>query len=196
MDSKNLILFFQLTDNQDITEPFDELDKLKVFFSYFQVDDNYYLFLYSEKKVDIEFLYHLISIKKYLNKQKRRLRSFRGYFLYALEIQRTGDLKVLKTNLNYTFWSDIDSVLRQNRRDLLLQFLFEKPFENNFNEKIDSRLILQKIETIETNFTLLKPEEKVLKSVDNVKFRDLNLISNEEMEIIILEGAEKKNQES
>ena len=196
MDSKNLILFFQLTDNQDITEPFDELDKLKVFFSYFQVDDNYYLFLYSEKKVDIEFLYHLISIKKYLNKQKRRLRSFRGYFLYALEIQRTGDLKVLKTNLNSTFWSDIDSVLRQNRRDLLLQFLFEKPFENNFNEKIDSRLILQKIETIETNFTLLKPEEKVLKSVDNVKFRDLNLISNEEMEIIILEGAEKKNQES
>lgn len=120
--------------------------------------------------------------------------SFRGYFLYALEIQQTGDLKVLKTNLNYTFWLDIDSVLRQNRRDLLLQFLFEKPFEDNFNEKIDSRLILQKIETIETNFTLLKPEEKekVLKSVDNVKFRDLNLISNEEMEIIILEGAEKK----
>lgn len=77
MDSKNLILFFQLTDNQDITEPFDELDKLKVFFSYFQVDDNYYLFLYSEKKVDIEFLYHLISIKKYLNKQKRRLQATR-----------------------------------------------------------------------------------------------------------------------
>lgn len=152
------------------------------------------MFFSIEKFINRKFLYHLIRIKKYLNKQKRRLRSFRGYFLYALEIQRTGDLKVLKTNLNYTFWSDIDSVLRQNRRDLLLQFLFEKPFENNFNEKIDSRLILQKIETIETNFTLLKPEEKekVLQSVDNVKFRDLNLISNEEMEIIILEGAEKK----
>lgn len=49
----------------------------------------------------------------------------RGFFLYALQIIHNGkDLKILTTNLKPSFWRNLKTILRQNKKQVLLQFLF------------------------------------------------------------------------
>ena len=89
-----------------------ELKKQEIFFSYFQVkqankqlDNKYYLFLYSQKSIQIDFLYQSIDVIQELAYKQRKIRSLRGFFLYALEIIENGkDYEILKTNLQPFFW--------------------------------------------------------------------------------------------
>jgi len=53
----NNIFFFQTQQIPDDAILFDPFKKQKVSFSYFQVDQKYYLFFYSQKSIDINFLY-------------------------------------------------------------------------------------------------------------------------------------------
>ena len=72
----------------------------KIFFSYFQVDQNYYLFVYPQNPIDINFLYQFVDAIQELDSRQRKIRSFRGFFLYALEILEKGEkYKILETNL-------------------------------------------------------------------------------------------------
>ena len=76
-----------------------------IFFSYFQVDRNYYLFLYAQKSIDINFLYQSIDVIQELDSKQRKIRSLRGFFLYALEImEKREDYEILITNLQPFFW--------------------------------------------------------------------------------------------
>jgi hypothetical protein len=69
------------------------------------VDRNYYLVLYAQKSIDINFLYQSIDVIQELDSKQRKIRSFRGFFLYALEIMQTGkDYEILTTNLQPFFW--------------------------------------------------------------------------------------------
>lgn len=84
------ILFYQL----------DELKKEEIFFSYFLVDKEYYLFLYAQKAIDINFLYQSIDVIHELDSKQRKIRSLRGFFLYALEIiENAQDYEILSINL-------------------------------------------------------------------------------------------------
>lgn len=58
----------------------------------------------------------------------------RGFFIYALEILENGkDLEILRTNLQPSFWRKLKSILRQNRKEVLLEFLFGKDQDHKSN---------------------------------------------------------------
>jgi len=76
---------------------FDEFKKQKIFFSYFQIDQKYYLFVYTQQSIDINFLYQSIDVIQELDSKQRKIRSLRGFFLYALEIIENGkDYEILQ----------------------------------------------------------------------------------------------------
>ena len=110
------------TDNSNI---FDELKKQELFFSYFQVDQKYYLVFYGQKFIDIDLIDPFIQIIEELDTKQRKIRSLKGFFLYALEImQKREDYEILSTNLQPFFWRKLKTILRQNKKIVLLQFLF------------------------------------------------------------------------
>ena len=126
----NNLFFFQTHQIPDSSSIFNQLKEQKIFFSYFQVeqaagDQNYYLFLYAQQSIDINFLYQSVEIIQELDSKQRKIRSFRGFFLYALEIiQKAQDYEILQTNLQPFFWRKIKNIIRQNKKGALLEFLF------------------------------------------------------------------------
>jgi hypothetical protein len=56
------IFFFQIQQIPDDTILLNELKRQESFFSYFQVDKNYYLFLYAQQSIDVNFLYQSIDV--------------------------------------------------------------------------------------------------------------------------------------
>ena len=52
----NNVFFFQTQQISDSSSIFDQLKQQKIFFSYFQVDQNYYLFVYAQQSIDINLL--------------------------------------------------------------------------------------------------------------------------------------------
>jgi len=101
----NNVFFFQTQQISDSSSIFNQLKEQKIFFSYFQVDQNYYLFFYSQKDININFLYQSIDVIQELDSKQRKIRSLRGFFLYALEILKNGkDYEILETNLQPFFW--------------------------------------------------------------------------------------------
>ena len=84
---------------------FNELKKQNIFFSYFQVDQNYYLFLFAQKFIQLDTIYESVEVIEELDSKQRKIRSLRGFFLYALEIMEKGkDYEILETNLQPFFW--------------------------------------------------------------------------------------------
>ena len=64
-----------------------------------------------------------IFIFQQLDRKKRRLRSSRGFFAYALEIMGNGkDCEMLKTNENVLFWEKLKDTLRQNKKNDMKEF--------------------------------------------------------------------------
>ena len=60
---------------RDDSSLFDEFKKQNIFFSYFLVDQKYYLFLYAQKSIDIDFLYHSVDVIQELDSKQRKIRS-------------------------------------------------------------------------------------------------------------------------
>jgi hypothetical protein len=56
------IFFFQTQQIPDDTILFNQLKEQKIFFSYFQVDQNYYLFFYRQKSIDTDLIEPHIQI--------------------------------------------------------------------------------------------------------------------------------------
>ena len=81
-----------------------------------------------------------------LDSKQRKIRSLRGFFLYALEIIENGkDYEILSTNLQPFFWRKVKNIIRQNKKAALQEFLFGSqesiaPTEtqNHLKEKIQS----------------------------------------------------------
>ena len=60
----------------DNTNIFDQFKKQNIFYSYFQVDQNYYLFMYAQQSIDINFLYQSLQAIQELDSKQRKIRSF------------------------------------------------------------------------------------------------------------------------
>ena len=106
---------------------FNQLKQQKIFFSYFQVDKNYYLFLYAQESIDLAFFYKSVHIIQELDSKQRKIRSLRGFFLYALEIMKTGkEYEILSTNLQPFFWKKVHNIIRQNKNQLYKNFYLKK----------------------------------------------------------------------
>jgi hypothetical protein len=153
----------QIPENSTL---FDEFKNQEIFFSYFLVDQKYYLFFYEQKSIDIDRIEPFIHILDELDTKQRKIRSLRGFFLYALEILENGqDYQILKTNLQPSFWRKLKTILRQNKKIVLLQFLFGKDEDNKlvnqgWNPAFDDRIqnlqnqinsLQQKIIQLESN---------------------------------------------
>jgi hypothetical protein len=86
------------------------------------------LVFYEEKSID--FFYQSFedmsaNILEELDTKQRKIRSLRGFFLYDLETMDNGkDLEILTTNLKPSFWRKLKTILRQNKKEVLLRFLF------------------------------------------------------------------------
>jgi len=121
----NLFTFFQTQQIPDDTSLFDEFKQQKIFFSYFLADHKYYLFLYAQKSIDINFVYQSIDVIQELDSKQRKIRSLRGFFLYALKIiENAKNYEILSTNLQLFFWRKVKNVIQQNKKGALLEFLF------------------------------------------------------------------------
>jgi len=60
-----------------------------------------------------------------LDSKQRKIRSLRGFFLYALEIMEKGkDYEILETNLQPFFWRKVKNTIQQNKKAALQEFLF------------------------------------------------------------------------
>ena len=140
------IFFFQTQQIHDNTNLFDQLKKQNIFYSYFKVDQNYYLFVYAEQSIDINLLYQSVEIIQELDYKQRKIRSFRGFFLYALEILENGkDYEILQTNLQPFFWRKVKNIIRQNKKSALQEFLFGK----NDDSKLDNQTSNPRIKILE-----------------------------------------------
>lgn len=121
--------FFEIEEIPENSPIFEELQKEELFFSYFQVDQKYYLFFYGQKSIDINLIELHLQIIEELDRKQRKIRSLRGFFFYALEIMKNGkDFEILRTNLQVSFWRKLKTILRQNKKEVLLQFLFGRVY--------------------------------------------------------------------
>ena len=79
--------------------------------------------------IDIDFFYTSIDVIQELVRRQREIRSLRGFFLYALEIlENANNYEILTTNLQPSFWRKLKTILRQNKKQVLLQFLFGRGY--------------------------------------------------------------------
>ena len=159
----NNAFFFQTQQIPDSSSIFDQFKQQKIFFSYFPIDQNYYLFLYGQESSDINRFYQSVEVIQELDSKQRKIRSLRGFFLYALEIMgKAEDSEILQTNLQPFFWRKVKNIIRQNKKAALQEFLFgsqdsiaaiesEKDFEakiENLQQQIDS--LQEKVMDLET----------------------------------------------
>jgi len=135
---------------------FNQLKEQKIFYSYFQVDQNYYFFVFSQKSIDINFFSQLVDIIEELDFKQRERLSLRGFFLYTLEISQNGEnYEILKTNLQPFFWRKI-----KNTISLLLK------------ASRDNKTIQQNDSTLKTENSLQSP---------NLIFNDTKVNSDSEI---------------
>lgn len=150
--------FYEIAPIHDAKQFFNEFihqNKQKIFFSYFKVTKKYYLFFYTEKPTSMKilnFLYHSLTIRRELDSKERQIRSFRGFFLFALEIMGQ-EAEILETNLSPFFWRQVGLIIRQNKKDYLKKFLFGtsdlllEEYKKDYEE--DSSYLQDKIQDIE-----------------------------------------------
>ena len=174
----NTAFFFQTQQIPDSSSIFDQLKQQNIFFSYFQVDLNYYLFLYAQKSIDINFLYQSIDVIQELDSKQRKIRSFRGFFLYALEIMQTGkDYEILTTNLQPFFWRKVKNIIRQNKKGALLEFLFGKAEVNQDQTDLCFPHLEDQIQRLQNQVNSLQERLSHLENQNLETQRNLNILS-------------------
>ena len=115
-----------------------------------------------------------------LDRKQRKIRSLRGFFLYALETIENGkDLEILRTNLQSSFWRKLKRILRQNKKAVLLEFLF-----GSQDEKLDStpqthltKELEEKIQIFENQIASLQERVIHLENQNLVMEGKLNMLS-------------------
>ena len=171
----NNAFFFQTKQIPENSTIFDQFKQQNIFFSYFQVDQNCYLFFYAQKSIDIQFLYQSLDVIQELDSKQRKIRSLRGFFLYALEIiENAQDYEILSTNLQPFFWKKVKNIIRQNKKGALLEFLFGS--DNDRGDSFQSlspslKEMEKKIKNLQNQVTLL--QQKVINleaKLDNSKY--------------------------
>ena len=131
------------------------------------------VFLYSQTNIQIDFLYQLVQVIEELDSKQRKIRSLRGFFLYALEIIEKGeDYEILDTNLQPFFWRKVKNIIRQNKKAALQEFLFglqesiaSTEIQNNLKDKIESlenqvNSLQQKVIQLEAKFMTFEQNSK------------------------------------
>ena len=152
--------FFEIKQIPKNSRIFNELEKQEIFFCYFQIDKDYYIFFYAEKFIDIVVIDPYLDILEELDTKKRKIRSFQGFFIYVVEIMNRKNLKILTTNLKPSFWRGLKTILRQNKKEVLLKFLFGSKEGKEFTS--DRTDLLEKVQILESQVASLQAKVKKL----------------------------------
>jgi hypothetical protein len=172
MNNQPDAFFFEIQPIPDDSLIFDQFQNQTISFSYFQTDQKYYLFFYSQKSIDIDLIDPFLDILQELDTKQRKIRSLRGFFLYALEIiNNKKDLQILKTNLQPSFWRNLRTILRQNKKEVLLRFLFGK----GYSYQPSSSHLEDQIQTLKSQVDSLQQkviqlEAKLMRIEQNSKY--------------------------
>lgn len=130
-----------------ILQDFEEED---FYYSYFQINQNYYLFAFGRNEARDETeksLFQKIGVIQVLDKKKRKIRSLRGYFLYVLEIMKKSDrMTELSSNLRPMFWYRVEDIIRQNKKNGLYEFVFGPELLWNENQNLSFLDVTSKLE--------------------------------------------------
>ena len=163
MNNQQNPFFFKIKPIPKNSRIFDELEKQELFFCYFQIDKDYYIFFYAEKFIDIDVIDPYLDILEELDTKKRKIRSFRGFFSYVVEIMNRKNLKILTTNLKPSFWRGLKTILRQNKKEVLLKFLFGSKEGKEGKEFTSDRTdLLEKVKILESKVASLQAKVKKL----------------------------------
>ena len=159
--------FFEIQPIPDDTILYDQFQQQNIFYSYFQVEQKYYLFFYSQKSIDIDLIEQFIDILEELDTKQRKIRSLRGFFLYALEIMNNEkDLQIFKTNLKPSFWRNLRTILRQNKKEVLLRFLFGKGYSfEASNSHLEDQIQTLKSQVDSLHQKIIQLEQEAIASV-------------------------------
>jgi len=165
MNNQPNVFFFEIQPISEDSILFQKFQQEKIFFSYFQVHQKYYLFFYRRKSIEINPIESLISILDELDTKQRTIRSLRGFFRYALEIMDNGKVQFLETNLQPSSWRKLRKILKQNKKVVLLEFLFGSQQKSDFEEKIQNletqvSSLQQKVLDLEAKFMTIEPNFK------------------------------------
>ena len=164
MTSQQNAFFFQTKRIPKNSRIFQELEKQELFFSYFKIKEKYYLFFYGQKFIDIDVIDPYIDILDELDTKKRKIRSLSGFFRYVLEIMENGgNLEILETNLQPSFWRSLKTILRQNRKEALFKFLFgsQEVLTSDGNSNLTKDLN-EKVKTLQSQVASLQAKVKKL----------------------------------
>jgi hypothetical protein len=157
----NNAYFFETQQIPDHANIFDQFKGNTIFFSYFQVDQKYYLFFYSQEPIKIDFLYQAVDVIQELDSKKRKIRSLRGFLLYALEIMENGEkYEILSTNLQPFFWKEVKNIIRQNKKGALQKFLFGSQLNQSINHSDSQNDLEEKIQILQNQLNSL--QQKVI----------------------------------
>ena len=167
------VFFFETQQIPDDAILFETLKEKQIFFSYFQVDHNYYLFLYAQNPIQLNQIYQSVQIIEELGSKQRKLRSFRGFLLYALEIMEAGkDIEILNTNLQPFFWKKAKASIRQNQKKDLLEFLFGDNYNSQGSiSNLDTREMIQNLQN-----QVHSLQERVLKLENQIQDQTTNRV--------------------
>jgi hypothetical protein len=163
---------FQVEEMIDYKMIFNKLEHHKILFSYFQVDQSYYLFCSSEKAIDINFVSKNLKVIEELDSKKRKIRSVGGFLLHALTIVGSGNkAKIHMTNLQPFFWRKLTNVIRQNKKGVLHEFLVAlqlNPLNNRFESKNN---LEERVRNLTNRLTILEKRLLNLETTFKKKIR-------------------------
>ena len=168
----NNAFFFQTQQIPDSSSIFDQFKQQKIFFSYFPIDQNYYLFLYGQESSDINRFYQSVEVIQELDSKQRKIRSLRGFFLYALEIMgKAEDSEILQTNLQPFFWRKVKNIIRQNKKAALQEFLFGYESAKSNSSQGSNPQIEEMIKTLQNQVNSLQDRISDLETtLENSKY--------------------------
>lgn len=190
------VVFLQVQKIENNSNIFGEINKKSISYSYFRVQNKYYLFCFQQTPIlCLDFFYNSINVVDKINFKARKIRSFRGFLLYALEIIRNNDSQILETNLSPDFWNEVENIIRQNKKDALFNYLFGENTSNYQDLKIridqlekQVTSLQQKITHLETNKNPLEITTSVQNIPLDVKFKTPLEITNSDKVDIIKKG--------
>lgn len=109
-----------------------------------------------------------------LDTKKRKIRSLRGFFLYALEIMKgEQEVEVLTTNCRPFFWRKVENIIRQTKKGELLNL---KAF-NQIKQKNSNLSKIWKNPNAKQRFKDFRMLKQKLNSFEEANQAKLNMLS-------------------
>lgn len=197
MTSNAFAFFATIKQIEKSSDVFEILNKKKLYYYYFQKTKLYYIFIYGKTETETDSFLSSLEIITELNTKKRKIRSLRGYILHVLSyIEDETSLTVLSTNLQPRFWVKVKDVIKQNKKDGLLNFLLSVTDNNQKNSELT-----QQIEDMKNEIFLLKKNIEMLnvsgklEEKKNVILDIESILDNEQVDSSSLSNKSFKQQE-